>query len=104
MFRKTLVRPDPILRTADRPPVDHAESRFRIGGGEGHHARAAHAAADQMGPIDAELLQQELAVNRVMPPGHRLDATARFAPLAVHRKLLLEALRSEEHTSELQSH
>ena len=82
MLREALVRLHAVLRAADRPPQEHAHRRLRMRHRECHHARAAHAAAHHVRALDAQVLEQELSVPRVMRPGDELDASRRLAALA----------------------
>src|SRR5207237_494460 len=82
MVGEALVRLDAVLRAADRPPEQHAERRRRMRDGEGHDARDAHAAAHDMRALDAQVLEQQLSLPRVMRPGDELDASGRLAALA----------------------
>src|SRR5438046_1400847 len=50
--------------------------------GEGHHAGATHAAAHDVRAFDAQVLEQQLSVPRVMRPGDELEASGRLAALA----------------------
>src|SRR5712691_10637679 len=82
VISEALVRLDAVLRAADRPPQQHAERRCRIRDREGHHRRAAHAAADEVRALDTQMLEQELPLPRVMRPGDELDAPGRLPALA----------------------
>ena len=46
------------------------------------HRTAAHAAAHEMRALDAEMVEQALALRHVVRPGHALDAAARLAAFA----------------------
>src|SRR5258705_283578 len=53
-----------------------------MGDRERHHARAAHAATHDVRALDAEVLEQQLPLPRVVRPGDELDAAGGLPALA----------------------
>jgi hypothetical protein len=93
MIGEALVRLDAVFGAADGPPQDHAERSLGVRDGKGEHARATHAAADEMRALDAQVLEQRLAVRGEVPPLDELDAPARLAALAAVEDDAAEFLR-----------
>src|SRR3989454_10220076 len=82
MVGKTLVALDAVLGAAYRPIEDHAQRSLRVGHAESGDRAAAHASAHDVRAPDVQMVQQSLALRRVMRPGDPLDAAARLAALA----------------------
>src|SRR5436309_2196415 len=82
MVGKTLVSLDAVLGAAYRPIEDHAQRGLRVGHAESGDRAAAHASAHDVRALDVQVVQQSLALRRVMRPGDPLDAAARLAALA----------------------
>jgi hypothetical protein len=53
-----------------------------MGDGERNNRCAAHAAAPEMRACNVQMLEQPFALRDVMPPGDRLDPSARLAAFA----------------------
>ena len=82
MLGEALVAVDAVLGAAHRPVQHHAQRRLRMRHAERHHRAAAHAAAHEVRALDAEMIEQALALRDVVRPGDALDAAARLAALA----------------------
>ena len=86
---------DPVPSTSRGRVQHHGGGRFRPGGRENGGHRAPDAAAHQVGAGDAEMVEQPLALGRVVRPGDPLDAAAgraRLAPVEQHARVGLGQL------------
>src|SRR6267143_7048194 len=82
MVGKTLLSLDAVLGTAYRPIEGHAQRGLRVGHAESGDRAAAHAGAHDVRALDAQMVQQSLALRHVVRPGDALDAAAGLAALA----------------------
>jgi len=64
------------------PVENHAQRGIRVGHSKGYRSAAPHAAAHEVRPLDAQMIQQPLALCREMRPCHTLNAAARLTALA----------------------
>src|SRR2546425_11026201 len=82
MVGKTLVALDAVSGAAHRPIEDHAQRGLRVGHAESGDRAAAHAGTHDVRALDAQMIQQPLALRNVVRPGDALDAAAGLAALA----------------------
>ncbi len=82
MVGEALKGADAILGPSDGPVKGHALHHLRMSDAESDDRTAAHAAAQEMGALEAQVIQQSPPLSDVVRPGDTLDAAARLAAFA----------------------
>jgi hypothetical protein len=99
---------DPILRAACRPVHDHAQDDVRMGDPECRDRGAALATTHEVGSLDAQVIEQSLALCHVVSPGDALNAPPGLAglpPIEHYARVVLgEVFDRPDATVNAQSH